>query len=348
MGLVTVALTASNFIVGGDVWSLSFLGFGVVGTFIAWKVPGHVTGRIMIGLSTVSALADSEALQGVASAFGWVGVATPLFMGLFLLTFPTGHFSRPWWRTVSLVALGVTVVGFVVIAATGDEGPYVLVPLFVFLMGAVIDLLVRYRNESGDQKAQMKYVVFATFSTASLLVLPGVAGVPDVVFDIAVVVGFTLVPLAVGGAILKYRLYDLDRLISRTVSYTLVVLALGAVFAALTWIPSLVAGGINDDGTLGAGPAPVVVAASTLAVAALFNPVRKRVQRRVDRRFNRSRYQAEAIAEGFSAQLQESLTVEGISEAWTQIVQEVLHPEVTGIWIKKTPTTPQEPDSGHP
>jgi len=347
MGLVTVALTVANFVVGGDVWSLSFLGFGLVGTFIAWKVPDHVTGRLMIGLAAVSALSDSEALEDVVSAIGWVGVAMPVFLGLFLLTFPSGAFSRTWWRPVSFVALGVTVVGVFVAAATGDEGPFVIVPLIVFLGSAVVDLLVRYRSESGDRKAQMKYVVFATIATASLLVLPGLAGVPDAFYDIVVVGGFTLVPLAVGAAILKYRLYEIDRVISRTVSYTLVVFVLGAVFAALTWVPSFVVGGIDDDGTA-AGPGPVVVAASTLAVAALFNPLRKRIQHRVDRRFNRSRYQAEAIAEGFSAKLQESLTVEGIAEAWTRTVEKALQPEATGIWINKTPATRDTPDSGRP
>lgn len=345
MGLLAVAVTLSNFIVGGDVWSLSFLGYGLVGTFIAWRVPGHVTGRLMIGLSAVNAVADSAALQQVASSIKWVGVASPLLMALFLLTFPSGAFSRTWWRPVSFVALGVTVVGFYVAAATGDEGPFVIVPLIVFLMSAVVDLLIRYRSESGDQKAQMKYVVFATIATASLLVVPGVAGVPDAVSDIVVVGGFTLVPLAVGAAILKYRLYEIDRIISRTVSYTLVVVVLGAVFAVLTWLPSFVAGGINDDGTTGAGPPPVVVAASTLAVAALFNPLRKRIQHRVDRRFNRSSYQAEVIVEGFSARLQESLTADEIAEVWTQTVEEALHPETAGIWINETRTTQKGPGS---
>lgn len=325
VGLSAVAVTVVNYVVGGDEWSLAFLGFGVVGTFVAWKVPGHVTGPLMIGLSAVSALADSEALQDVAPATGWVSVAWALLMGLFLLTFPSGQLPRNRWRPIVLLALGVTVVGFFVVAGTGDEGPYVVVPLMAFVLGAVVDVVLRYRRSGGDQKAQMKLVVFATIASAVLLVLPGLAGVPDRWYDIIVVAGFTLVPLAVGGAILRYRLYDIDRIISRTLTYATVVGLLAAAYVGLVWIITSL---LQTQGSL-------AVAASTLAVAALFNPLRRRVLHLVDRRFNRSRYEAEKVLREFEAGLQDTRDTHGLTLETLTVVERTLQPASIGLWLKE-------------
>lgn len=331
VGLLTVALSLANYAVADDVWSLSFLGFGVVGSYVAWKVPDNATGLLMIGLSAVSAVSDSEVLGVVFPAAGWIGVAMPLLMGLFLLTFPSGHLSHRWWRSIVVAALGLTIAGFFVAQATGDEGPFVIVPLVAFVLGAAVDLMVRHRRSTGYEKAQMKYVVFATIASASLLVLPGLISsigsfdISDVLYDLIVVFGFTLFPLAIGGAILRYRLYEIDRLISRTVSYSLVVVVLGLVFAAgVVWIPTAL--GLEDT--------PILVAASTLAVAALFNPLRRRIQRVVDRRFNRSRYQAEEVAEEFATKLQTSLTRHQLADIWEQTVDTHFEPSASGVWLR--------------
>lgn len=255
----------------------------------------------------------------------------PLLMGLFLLTFPSGHLSHRWWRSIVVAALGLTIAGFFVAQATGDEGPFVIVPLVAFVLGAAVDLMVRHRRSTGYEKAQMKYVVFATIASASLLVLPGLISsigsfdISDVLYDLIVVFGFTLFPLAIGGAILRYRLYEIDRLISRTVSYSLVVAVLGLVFAAgVVWIPTAL--GLEDT--------PILVAASTLAVAALFNPLRRRIQRVVDRRFNRSRYQAEEVAEEFATKLQTSLTRHQLADIWEQTVDTHFEPSASGVWLR--------------
>ncbi len=332
LGVAAVALTLVNFVLGGDVWSLSFLGFGVVGTFVAWRVPGHPTGRLMIGLSVVTALAESEALDQAAAATRGVGAAMPLLMGLFLLTFPSGRFVWSRWRQIALLALGVTATGFVVAARVGDEGPFVVVPLMVFLGGAVVDLILRYRRESGVEKAQMKLVVVATVASVSVLVLPVLFGIPDVLYDISVVTAFTLIPAAVGGAILKYRLYDIDRLFSRTVAYTIIVTLLAMAYT----------GTVSVTTSLMPTQSSLVVAASTLAVAAIFNPMRKRVQRIVDRRFNRSSYQAQFISEEFSLRLREPLTLEGLSQAWAQTVDQTLQPGTSSVWINSRSTAARQ------
>jgi hypothetical protein len=220
--------------------------------------------------------------------------------------------------------------------------PLLLVAILLTIP-AMISATIRWRRSSGARRQQLKWFVFAASATILLLLLTLIWPPSQTVADIAAVLMYCSLWLSIGFAVLRYRLYDLDRIISRTVSYTLLVLALGAGFSVLTWLPSFVVGGINEDGTTGSTP-PVIVAASTLAVAALFNPLRKRVQRRVDRSFNRSSYQAEAIAEGFSAKLQASLTVEEVAEVWTQTVQEALQPDAAAVWINKTSTTRSRPD----
>jgi hypothetical protein len=153
-------------------------------------------------------------------------------------------------------------------------------------------------------------------------------------------VALLIIPTVITIAITKYKLYEIDRLISRTLSYAILVGVLGLVYVAgAVWLPTRL---------LGDTVPTLLVAGSTLAVAALFNPLRRRIQQAVDKRFNRSSYQAEAIAEAFSAKLQESLTVEGIAEAWTQTVQEALQPNAAGIWIKENPATPRASDSRRP
>jgi hypothetical protein len=325
-GVSAVIVTVLNFVVGGDVWSLGLLGFGLVGTLVAWKVPAHVTGPLMIGLSGASALTGSEALREALPSTEWLGPAMPLLMGLFVLTFPNGR-VRARWRPIVFLAAGVTVVGIVVLAMTGDEGPYAVVPLMAFALATVVDLVVRYRAAKGEQKAQMRLVVFATVLVPAFLVLPGVipglAGMPDETYSLFVVAGFTLIPLAVGAAIVRYRLYDIDRIISRALTYAIVVALLAGAYAAMVWITTSI---LPAQGSL-------AVAASTLAVATAFNPLRKRVRVAVDRHFNRSSYQAQFVAEEFASKLNGSLTVDELMHEWLHTVDQTLQPQTSGIWI---------------
>lgn len=224
-----------------------------------------------------------------------------------------------------LLALGVTVVGFFVAAGTGDEGPYVVAPLMAFVLGAILDVVLRFRSSGGDQRAQMKLVVLATIASAALLVLPGLVGVPDAWLDVIVVAGFTLVPLAVGGAIVRYRLYDIDRIISRTVTYSIVVGLLASVYVGLVWAIT----------TLLRTQDSFAVAASTLAVAALFNPLRRRVLRLVDRRFNRSTYEADKVLDVFTADLQEATDTRELTLETIAVIERTVQPASIGLWLKK-------------
>lgn len=152
-------------------------------------------------------------------------------------------------------------------------------------------------------------------------------GIPalDPVSGLVLFVPLTILPVAISLAIVRYRLYEIDRLISRTISYLIIVVMLGGVYTfGAVWLPTRLLG---EQG-------PIFVAASTLAVAALFNPLRKRIQRFVDRRFNRSGYQAEIISQQFALKLQESRSAVELADALDRTVEEALQPSSTGIWLR--------------
>ena len=134
-----------------------------------------------------------------------------------------------------------------------------------------------------------------------------------------------LLPVAIGIAVLRYRLYDIDRIISRTVAYAIVTGLLVGVYAGLV----LLATGVLRV------HAPVAVAAATLAAAALFTPVRRRVQRRVDRRFNRARYDADQIAAAFAARLKDTVDLSSVRDDLTGIVSRALEPAHVSVWISR-------------
>ena len=136
---------------------------------------------------------------------------------------------------------------------------------------------------------------------------------------------FISMPVSITVAITRYRLFEIDRIISRTLTYTVVVATLAAAFFGL--VAALTALLRAQDS--------FAVAASTLAIAALFNPLRKRVQNTVDARFNRSAYQAEITTEAFASRLRESPTAAQIIEEWQRTVDESLQPEASGVWIRR-------------
>jgi hypothetical protein len=142
----------------------------------------------------------------------------------------------------------------------------------------------------------------------------------DALFGIAVLA----LPLAIGFAVLRYRLYEIDRIISRTVAYTIVivllVVAYMAALSALTWLLPT--------------ESPLAVAASTLAAAALFNPLRVRVQAWVDRRFNRSRYDAERVMTGFAETLRDEVDLDSVVEGWVTVVSRTMQPATVDVWVR--------------
>jgi hypothetical protein len=147
------------------------------------------------------------------------------------------------------------------------------------------------------------------------------------------VVAFVSIPASITVAITRYRLFEIDRIISRTLTYTVLVATLGLVFAAgVVWIPSALS--LEDS--------PLVIAGSTLAVASLFNPLRKRVQAGIDRRFNRSALHGQVVSQAFAARLSEPLTTVQILSEWQTTVTESLQPETIGAWVRRRGTNGPE------
>jgi hypothetical protein len=139
------------------------------------------------------------------------------------------------------------------------------------------------------------------------------------------VAGFAAVPLSIGVAVLKYHLFDIDRIISRTLAYAIVTGLLVGVYAGIVLLATRVV----------SITAPVAVAASTLAAAALFNPLRRRVQRAVDRRFNRARYDADRIVAAFATRLKDAVDLDSVRDGLTTVVDQVLEPGHVSVWISR-------------
>jgi hypothetical protein len=191
-------------------------------------------------------------------------------------------------------------------------------------------VVVRFRRALGEERQQLKWFTFV--AAAELVLIPGLGAVAE---QLAPVLGelvifpcsISLVAIAIGVAVLKYRLYDIDRVINRTLVYGLLTVLLGAIYTA----------GVFGLGRLlnpVTGESALAVAASTLAVAALFQPARRRVQAVVDRRFNRRRYDAAKTIEAFSTRLRDQLDLDTLSTELLAIVDQTTEPTRASLWLR--------------
>jgi hypothetical protein len=201
---------------------------------------------------------------------------------------------------------------------------------FVFLLLAVVSVVLRYRRSAGEERLQLKWFAYATAVSLGLIfaLLPvapmGTAG--QAIYDLAIVAGIGLaLPVAIGIAVLKYRLYAIDKIISRTVSYALVT---GLVVGVYLGCVALLTRVLPVRGSVG-------VAVSVLAAAALFNPLRWRVQAMVDRRFDRARYDAERVVGQFSVQLRDQVDLDVLGEGLLGVVDQVLAPAHLSLWLRE-------------
>ncbi|HEY3925441.1 MAG TPA: hypothetical protein VGL75_12840 [Acidothermaceae bacterium] len=204
--------------------------------------------------------------------------------------------------------------------------PIVLLLLIAF----VIRQAATWRRATGERRKQLTWLMTGgALSVVSIYLVStnNTSSAQRAVTDVAAI-GLTAIPLAIGVGILKYRLYEIDRLISRTLSYLVITGLLVAVFLGLVALTTSVL----------PFSSPVGVAASTLAAAALFNPVRRRVQRLVDRRFNRARYDAESIIAGFKIRLRDAVDLDTINHELREAVNEAVAPSHASVWITPTAT----------
>ncbi len=339
--------------------------FPVMGVLIAWRRPANRIAWLNLVIGLVWALEGilwSLVLYEMArpGTFGGTGVfsavADPLWIpGLFLsvillpLLYPDGRPPLRWrWLarfSVALIALAYT--GSLFQPATSSWGRPVLAnPLhpewwpssldgvalaFVaVLLGCVgatgFSLVWRYRRSTGIERLQLRSLMAAGVAAVvvfllAVTVVEAVAGASAAVLS---TLSFALIPAAIGVAVLRHRLYDLDRLISRTVTYAALVIALGSLYSGTVLLMRGVLPGDSD----------VAVAGSTLAVAAVFAPLRRWVKDRVDRRFDRARYDAEVEVSKFGHRLRHEVDVATLSRELVDVVNVTMHPSTSGLWIR--------------
>jgi hypothetical protein len=189
-------------------------------------------------------------------------------------------------------------------------------------LACVAALLVRFRRARGVERQQLKWLLFASVVTAAVVV-EGQLGSRLLLLPLV-----ASVPVAVGIAILRYRLYDIDRLLNRTLVYGLLTALLGLGYAGTVLLLGQVFGGVTDK------PPGWAVAGATLTVAALFQPARRRIQQAVDRRFNRRRYDAARTVEAFSARLREQTDLDALLAELLAVVEQTMEPTTVSLWLR--------------
>jgi hypothetical protein len=344
--------------------------YAVAGFVLAWRKPGNPLGWIILGGAFFLALSEDASYYTVADyrlhhgglPLGWVALlAQPgwapaiVLLGLTFLLFPDGRPPSPRWRWVLWVYAGIGLVwiaGTMVITVGAiishrtqvDSGGNLLLlsgtdpgagwwnavqdlffPLLALCwLASLASQVASWRRSSGERRQQLKWLLAGSAAAGiglAAALVPGTRAIGGVV-GVALPLAF---PLCIGVAVLKYRLFDIDRIISRTLAYAIITGLLVGVYAGIVLLATEV---------LGFHHSTVAVAAATLAAAALFNPVRRRVQTMVDRRFNRARYDADRITAAFAARLQDAVDLDTVRADLAGSVQQALEPAHISVWIR--------------
>jgi hypothetical protein len=298
------------------------------------------TGRPLPPVARLAALAGDSLWA--------VGICLAITLPLLLL--PNGRLRSRRWRVVAVAAVvGTTVelVGWVlspvpltqtiepvakpfplpgVAGTVADTAHWVgWAVLFACIPVAAVCVVLRFRSSGGVERQQLRWVAagatLAAAGPALVLPLEALGLAPPDAFALPLLLA---VPLAIGVAVLRYRLWDLDRLVSRTVTYALVT--------ALLVVPYLLV--VPAASRLAAGSGSLAVAAATLTVAALFSPLRRRVQDLVDRRFNRRRYDAARTVDGFAARLRDQVDLDALHTELLGVVDQTMQPTQASLWLR--------------
>jgi hypothetical protein len=354
------------------------------GNRIGWSFVAAGLGLALQAFATQYAiyalLTEPGALPG-ATWLAWISswLTIPAIFSAFaalLLLFPTGRLLSPRWRPVAWMMVG-WIAGVAVGNFTYSPDPYLDVEApvrlneaagqFMNIIGglawllatlaipaAAASLVVRFRRSRGQERQQLKWLAYAA-AMLGLGVLgrelvaildqlgwirpPSTRPVGAVLGGVAIL-GVTALPVTAGLAILKYRLYEIDRIINRTLVYGLLTALLAAIYAGLVLSIGQLSGGIGTEPPSGA------VAGATLAVAALFQPARRRIQQAVDRRFNRRKYNAAQTIQVFSTRLREQVDLDTLSSELLAVVDQTMEPTQVSFWLRPSPhDTPDTPPS---
>jgi hypothetical protein len=355
-GQLSIGITAGVVIV------LTFAGVGLV---IAWRQPGNPIGWMMVVFTLVYVLGGAAnyyavlfyrlghhglPLAALALLLSAVQVPSFAMVPVVILLFPDGRVPGRRWRGAVRAYAGLVALVMALIlaeAAAALAGHSVrLSPtgnltssshlaqwlanppawLIVPVIGAIVIIglsfvghqVLGWRRAGGDRRQQLKWLACGGAVAAASLILAAAVGAAGLL------AGLAALPVGIGVGILRYRLYDIDRIISRTLAYALVTGVLAGVYAGLVLLATKVL----------TVHTPVAVAVATLAAAALFNPLRRRMQNIVDRRFNRARFNADRIIAGFAARLQGTVDLDAVRIDLARSVQQTLEPVHISVWIQ--------------
>jgi hypothetical protein len=330
-------------------WALSLIGISLLASGL------FATAGAGVGDDGAPTSGVSPIVVQAGSASWW---ATFAGIGMLMAWFPTGATVGKRWRWLTPLGLTVTS-GWIALCLLSErvcmqsddtgcvswaanpigiryvpnpeyEAGFALGLLVVFVLSAAVSLVVRFVRSVGVERLQLKWFATAVGLFALWLgvgMLTELAGIvlPDVLGNVGVGVVMLALPLAIGIAVTRYRLYEIDRIISRTVSYAVMAIVLAGIYVIpVVTLPRLL-GESND----------LVIAGSTLAAAAAFAPVRRRVQRTVDHRFNRTRFDADREVDAFSIRLRSNLTLESVDAALADTVSRTVQPATTRLWIRE-------------
>jgi hypothetical protein len=348
-----------------------------VGAVLASRRPRHPVGWLLLALGlslNASGVAEAYADYGLLARPGALPAARSVALylpatvvtaltclGFVLLLTPTGSLPSPrwrWWAWIAAAAPAISLLAITLAPRPFDQ-PYQATenPLDLRgLSGALLvtyqlafavtnlavvvgaaSLVVRFRRARGVERQQLRWVALAAALAllGSVVVLAAVAmGTSPTLLGWVAGIYFAVLPVAIGAAVLRYRLYDLDRIIRRTLAYGLLTVLLGGGYAGV----------VLGLGQFLGRDSSLVVAGATLAVAAAFQPARRRVQSAVDRRFNRHRYDAARTIAGFSARLRQQVDLDALTGELLAVVEQTMQPTQASLWLRP----PRHDSSGTP
>jgi MFS family permease len=351
--------------------ALATVAAATIGVLLVSRLPRHPVGWLLVGMALgldVDGLANSYAtyglvarpgsLPGASYLAGFSGFSFVIWLvpaGFALLLTPTGSLPSPRWRWFAWVAAVAPVA--VLLAETTSEdpmapdyrgnpleisGPLSRVILALGIAGLVVvlasvfvsawSMVLRYRRARGLERHQLQWLALAAALGAAAFLTAIVAAFygRDPIVSVSLGTCVALVPLATGAAIARYRLYDIDRIVSRTLAYALLTVLLGLGYALV----------VLGLGRLLPQRSNLSVAIATLAVAALFQPVRRRIQRAVDRRFNRRRYDAAETIAAFSTRLRAQIDLDTLAGELLAVVDATMQPTRTSLWLRRSGAAP--------
>lgn len=352
---------------------LSQLVFALVGAIIIVRRPGHRIGVLFCVIAMVASFSTAAGQYVLADYAGaaelpgsaevaWIGTSTgsfiPVLFTLIVATFPSGHLLSSRWRWLAWTVAGVAVLIVVQAAmlwpvrspaleiedeiAGSEAAPVIFQLVFVGLLcalvGGVASLVVRFRRSRGVERLQLKWFTLGAVLAAGGMFAGAALGVGvdpgfgNFVGTSVAAFGAIVLPLSVGAAILRYRLYDIDRIISRTLAYgALTAILAGSYLLVVLALQSFLP--VDDD-------SPLIVAVSTLGVVGAFRPLRARVQDAVDRRFNRSRYDAERTVAEFGVRLRTEVEIGSLTEDLVGVIGRTMQPAHVSLWLRPSGERP--------